>query len=353
MPEPTGRLIVAVVTPLDAPLVDRIRTADQRLDVRYEPELLPPVRYPSDHRGDPAFRRTAEQEHRWQQLLHEAHVLFGVPGDDPEQLAHAVRGGSPQLRFVQGTAAGAGEQVAAAGLSTAELDRVAVTSASGVHAGPLAEFALLGLLAFARGLPRLQREQAAHRWEHYPTPELAGRTIVVLGVGAIGARIAVLAKAVGMYVIGVNASGRAPEAPVDEHVSAEQLPQVARRADALVVTLPATAQTVGMVDATVLESLRPGAIIVNVGRGKVIDEQTLIQCLRTGHLAGAALDVTAQEPLPATSPLWALPNVLLSPHTAALSPQENDRIVDLFIDNLNRLLTGRELRNSITAQRSY
>jgi len=108
-----------------------------------------------------------------------------------------------------------------------------------------------------------------------------------------------------------------------------------------------------MVDATVLESLRPGAIIVNVGRGKVIDEQTLIQCLRTGHLAGAALDVTAQEPLPSTSPLWALPNVLLSPHTAALSPQENDRIVDLFIDNLNRLLTGRELRNSITAQRSY
>ncbi len=91
MPERTGRLTVAVVTPLDAPLVDRIHAADKRLDFRYEQELLPPVRYPSDHRRDPAFRRTAEQEHRWQRLLHSAHVLFGIPGDDPEQLANAVR----------------------------------------------------------------------------------------------------------------------------------------------------------------------------------------------------------------------------------------------------------------------
>lgn len=346
-------MIVAVTTPLDADLVERFAAARGPVDVRYEPELLPPARYASDHRGDPDFRRSAAQEGRWQSLLHDAQIFFGIPGDDAEQLATAVRGGSPQLRFVQATAAGAGEQVAAAGLTPEELDRVAVATASGVHGGPLGEFAVLGLLAFARDLPRIQADQAARRWEHYPTRELSGRTVVILGVGAIGARVAELAKALGMHVIGINSTGHAPAAPVDEQFAAGQLLAVASRADALVVTVPATPATTGMVDAQVLAALPPGAIVVNVGRGKVIDEPALIEGLRSGHLAGAALDVTAREPLPGDSPLWDLPNVLLSPHTAALSPRENERIVDIFVDNLNRLFDGRALRNRITAARDY
>lgn len=346
-------LDVLIATPLADDLVQQIREAGLPLTVRHDAALVPPPRYPSDHRGDPNFRRSAEQEQRWRSALADAHVFFGVPGDDPDALSAAVHGGSPRLRFVQATAAGAGEQVAAAGLDADDLDRVAVASSSGVHAGPLSEFALLGLLAFARGLPRLEADRSARRWPHYATTELSGRTVLVLGVGAIGAQVARLAKAVGMSVIGVNRSGNPPDAPVDELATADRLADAAARADALVITTPATPETRGEVGERVLRALRPGAIVVNVGRGAVVDEPALIRALQDGHLAGAALDVTASEPPPRDSPLWTLPNVLLSPHTAALSPRENERIVELFADNLHRLIDGRPIRNRITAQRSY
>ncbi|MGI8414715.1 MAG: D-2-hydroxyacid dehydrogenase [Nakamurella sp.] len=222
-----------------------------------------------------------------------------------------------------------------------------------MHAGPLAEFALFGILAFGRGLPRLQRDRAAKAWDHFPTRDVAGRTAVIVGVGAIGLRIATLTKALGMHVVGVNTSGRGSSGAVDEYATAERLPELAGGADVLVITLPDTGATRGMVNTDVLSALPPGAIVVNVGRGSVIDESALIERLQAGHLAGAALDVTEQEPLAPTSPLWELPNVILSPHTAALSPHENQRIVTLFIDNVHRLMTGRDVRNRVTAAKIY
>ena len=259
----------------------------------------------------------------------------------------------PTFRLVQATAAGAGEQVEAAGLSGEDLERVAVASSSGVHAGPLAEFALAGILFFARGLPRLRREQAERKWSHYATRDVAGRTVIIVGVGAIGSRIAEYTKAMGMRVIAVNSTGHRPDAPVDDYAAAGQLPDLAPQADVLVVTLPATKQTTGMIDADVLAALPADAIVVNVGRGQVIDERALIDLLQSGRIAGAALDVAEHEPPEPTSPLWTLPNVLLSPHSAALSPEENQRIVTLFVDNLHRLLDGRPIRNRITAAEPY
>jgi phosphoglycerate dehydrogenase-like enzyme len=346
----TPELVVA--TPLEDELVARIAAEVEGYRCRHEPGLLPPVRYQGDHRGRSDFRRTPEDEQRWRALIDAADVLFGIPGDDPAQLRRLVDDSS-RIRFVQATAAGAGQQVEAAGLTAGELDRVAVASSSGVHAGPLAEFALFGMLAFARGLPRLEADRTQRRWDHYPVRDLTGRTAVILGVGAIGSRIAELATAFGMYVVGVNASGKPPRVPVHEHAAADRLPELAARADVLVITLPQTPETVGMVDANVLAAMPPGAIVVNVGRGRVLDEAALIDLLERGHLAGAALDVTAEEPPAADSPLWTLPNVILSPHTAALSPHENERIVELFIDNVRRLDAGRPIRNRITASRPY
>jgi phosphoglycerate dehydrogenase-like enzyme len=310
------------------------------------------VRYQGDHRGQAGFRRSGEGQRRWIELLEGAEVTFGIPGDDPDELRRLVHS-SKRLRFVQATAAGAGQQVEAAGLSEDELTRVAIATSSGVHAGPLAEFALLGILAFARDLPRLEEDRAARRWAHYPTLDLAGRTVVVLGVGAIGSRIVQLAKAFGTYVIGINSSGKQPDALVDEYFASDRLVEVAPRADVLVITLPETPDTIGMVDAGVLAALPSGAILVNVGRGRVVDESALVELLRAGRLAGAALDVTAQEPPAPGSPLWELPNVILSPHTAALSPHEDERIVELFIDNVRRLDDGQPIRNRITAARRY
>ncbi|MGH2866468.1 MAG: D-2-hydroxyacid dehydrogenase, partial [Solirubrobacteraceae bacterium] len=239
------------------------------------------------------------------------------------------------------------------GLTEEELERVVVTSASGVHAGPLAEFCLMGLLHFIKGVPRLSADQRAHHWDHYPVAELRGNTVLVLGLGAIGTEVARLAKAFGMHTIGVNRRGVSDSPHVDEVYESEHLHDVLTRADTVVVTLPLTEETRGMLDLDAFAALRPGAILVNVGRGGVIDEPALVQSLREQRLKGAALEVFATEPLPADSPLWDLSNVMISPHTAALSMRENERIDELFTENLRRYLCGEELRSRVDPQLFY
>jgi glyoxylate/hydroxypyruvate reductase A len=343
---------VAIAVPLEAELVEPIRRLDSRVQVSYAPELLPPVRYPNDHRGVEDFQREPGEECRWWEMIAAAEVLYGIPGDSPEGLAAAVRR-SRGLRWVQATSAGAGEQVADAGLSAPDLGRVAVTSAAGLHAGPLAEFALLGLLAFTKDLPRLLADQHARRWGHYPVGELSGRTLLIVGLGQIGEEVARLAAGFGMRVVGINRSGVAESPHVHEVGRSTELLDRLPEADAIVVTAPLTPETEGLLDAAAIAQMREGAILVNVGRGGVVDEPALIEALRGGRLAGAALDVFATEPLPTDSPLWEMPNVLMSPHTAALSVRENERLVKLFVENLGRYLRGDRLRNRVDPELLY
>lgn len=348
----TDPVVVAIATPLEPELVARIAAVDDRLQVRYKPDLLPPLRFPGDHRGVASFHRTPEQEKRWQVLLAEAEVLFGLPGDSPQGLADAVHGVN-RLRWVQATAGGAGEQVAAAGLSHEEQNRVLITRAGGVHARPLAEFAMFGLLAVTKGLPRLRADTSARRWEHYPMGELAGATVLVVGLGSVGAEVARLAKAFGMRVIAVNRTGRTDSPHVDEVRTSRFLGDLLPVAHAVVLTLPLTDQTRGLIDAAAIARMHSGAVLVDIGRGGVVDEQALVTALQQGRLAGAALDVFAVEPLPPGSPLWDLPNVLISPHTAGLSVRENERIIDLFSENLRRYLAGTELLWRVHPTRFY
>jgi phosphoglycerate dehydrogenase-like enzyme len=345
-------VIVAIASPLEPELVQPLTEISPRLEVRFAPDLLPPPRYLCDHRGAEGFRRDAGDQARWREMLAAAEVLFGIPGEAPAELA-AVVAASERLRWVQGTAAGTGEQVRAAALTSRALERVAFTSARGLHATPLAEFALLGLLAFSKELTRLQADQAARRWTHRPVDELRGKTVLILGMGEIGVETARLAKAFGLQTIGINRRGRSDSPHVDEVHPPDRLHAMLERADALVVTLPLTSETEGLLDAGALARLRPGAILVNVGRGGVIEERALIDALREGRLCGAALDVFASEPLPADSPLWGLPNVLVSPHTAALSVHENERLAELFAENLRRYLDGRPLRNRVDTTHFY
>jgi phosphoglycerate dehydrogenase-like enzyme len=222
-----------------------------------------------------------------------------------------------------------------------------------VNAGPLAEFSMLGLLAFAKGLPRLLADKRDHRWDHYPVSELRGATILVLGLGQIGIEVARLASASGMKVLAINRRGTSDSPHVSELRTPDALMALLPRADAVVITLPLTEATGGLLDARAIARMKQGAILVNVGRGGVLDEQALVSALRAGKLAGAALDVFATEPLPADSPLWDLPNVLISPHTAALSLRENERIVRLFADNIERYLAGQPLRNRVDPAHFY
>ena len=348
----TDRVTVTIAVPLQPELVARIRGGDQRLEVLHAPELLPPPRYPNDHRGVDGFVRPPEGERRWQEMLGRAEVLFGIPGDRPQGLA-AAAASNPGLRWVQATAAGAGEQVRAAGLTSEELARVTVTSATGVHAVPLAEFCLFGLLAFAKSLPRLLADQRTRHWDHYPTSELGGRVLLIVGLGQIGEEVARLAGAFGMRTIGVNRSGVSHSPYVHEVRTTADLADLVPLADGVVISLPLTDETMGLLGAAAIKSMKHDAVLVNVGRGGVIDEAALIEALREHQIAGAVLDVYDTEPLPRDSPLWELPNALLSPHTAALSPRENERIVDLFMENVRRYLRGDELLSRVDPQSLY
>lgn len=350
--ESTNRVEVMIATPLEEELVKEIGREVPGVELLFDRTLLPPPRYPSDHKGDESFKRDAAGETRWKEMLSRAEILFGVPGDSADGLVQAARH-APILRWIQATSAGAGEQVRAADLSPEEAERVTVTTASGVHATPLAEFCMFGILAFAKSLPLLLRDQRLKRWDHYPTRELRGGMALVVGLGEIGLEVARLARCFGMRTVGLKRRTGEEMPRVDELREPGALKELIPQADAVVVSLPLTEETRDLVDREAIGLMKKGCVFVNVGRGGVVDEEALTEALEAGSIAGAALDVFREEPLPLESPLWKLPNVLLSPHTAALSESENARIVELFKDNLHRYLNGEPLRNRVDPEAFY
>jgi len=346
------RLRVIVAAPLSQADAKRIVELEPRIDLILDKDLLPPMRHAADFAGDPSFRRSRAQQSMFDTLVDSADVLYGIPDVDSTALARTVRS-NQGLRWVQTMAAGGGAQVKAAGLSAAELDRVVFTTSAGVHGGPLAEFAVFGVLAGAKDLPRLTAQQRWHRWtDRWPMRQVSDMTVLVLGLGGIGCATASRLKSLGANVIGFSRSGQgAPEGVAGERI--EQLPAYLAEADAVVVTLPGTRSTERLLDDGFFEAVKPGVIIVNVGRGTVIDEDALFRALEVRRVGFAALDVFAEEPLAQDSPLWRHPNVLVSPHTAALDPREERRIAELFADNATRFLDGRELRNVVDTVEFY
>jgi len=347
-----GRLRVVMATPLDRSLCERIVELEPRIDLIWEPSLMPARRYPTDYRGDPAFTRTPDQQRQLDSLLDSAEALFGIPGVDPVALRRTVEA-NPRLRWVQTMAAGGGAQVKAAGLSRASLDRVVFTTSAGVHGPHLAEFALFGLLAGAKMLPRLLSQQRDREWSgHWSMRQLGEQTILVLGLGGVGRAVVDVLAGLGCTVIAMSRHETAVDG-VAELVRPDQLQAVLDRVDGLVVALPGTDATNGLVGEAILSAMKPGATVVNVGRGTVIDEPALIAALTSGQIGYAALDVFAKEPLDPLSPLWGMPNVLISPHTAALSSAEPRLIAELFARNAGNLLDGRPLSNIVNTVEFY
>jgi phosphoglycerate dehydrogenase-like enzyme len=340
-----------IASPLEAELVRSIAAAAPESEVAFEPDLLPPIRYPSDHRGPPEWRRSPEAEARWQALLSKADILYGIPGDTGAGLAAALAC-APRVRFVQGTSAGAGELVRAAALERVVLERVAFASAAGVHGNMLAEFVFGGILSLRKDFRLLERVRAERGWPHFASEELAGSSIAIVGMGGIGTAVARIARAFEMHTIAVTRDG-APHPSTDAAFAMTSLGDAFAQADVAVVTLPGTERTRGVVSDAVIARLRPNAIFCNVGRGSVVDQASLVRALASGAIAGAVLDVFEPEPLPPDDPLWTLENVVFSPHTMALSVRENERIVALFCDNLQRLEHGLPLRNRVDTVEFY
>ena len=347
-----SRLTVAVVTPLSDELCTLLTSLEPRIDLRCAQDLLPPMRWPGDHDGDPAFRRSAADQARFEALTDSADALYGIPDTDPAALARTVRA-NPRLRWVHTMAAGGGGQVKAAGLTPEELERVAFSTSAGPHSGPLAEFALFTVLAGAKTLPRLLAQQAEHRWsERWTMQQVSQMTVVVVGMGNIGHGVAALFAALGARVIGVNRSVKVVDG-VDEVVTPDRLVEVVAGADAIISTLPGTDATAGMLGREVFAAVRPGVILASVGRGNVIDQDALVEALTDGRVAFAGLDVVAVEPLPQDDPLWSMDNVLISPHTAALNADEDRLIAELFAANATRLLDGADLVNRVDTVHFY
>lgn len=228
---------------------------------------------------------------------------------------------------------------------------VRLTTASGAASVPIAQTAIMGLLMLARNVPRWLAAQREHRWAPLRGADvprdLAGQTIVVLGLGRIGSEIARLAKALGLTVVGVRRGPRRAEDPVHEVCTPAQLPAALARADWLAIACPLNAETRGLMDATMLAQLPRGARLINIARGEVVDEAALVAALQSGHLGGAYLDVFAQEPLPADSPLWDLPNVFVTPHNAGAASGNDDRVFGLLLENLRRRHRGEALVNEV------
>lgn len=225
---------------------------------------------------------------------------------------------------------------------------ITITTASGAGARTIGVSVLGGMIALHRQFPALWDAQRRHAWEPLDEvngpPAFAGATAVVVGMGPIGREIARLLRAFGLRVVGVRREAQAV-AECDETITYESLVSRLPQADWLILACPLTATTRGLVDARALAALPPHARLVNVARGEVVDEPGLIRALREGRLAGAWLDVFAHEPLDPASPLWDLPNVLVSPHSSARSSADFDTVGEIFLDNLARWRDGRPLRN--------
>lgn len=338
------RLRVVIATPLTDEHCALLARLEPRLDIVCDQGLLPPMRFPGDHTGDPAFHRSFEDQARFEALIDGADALYGIPDTDPAALARAVRA-NPGLRWVHTMAAGGGAQVKAAGLTAGELSRVAFSTSAGPHSGTLAEFALFAVLAGAKSLPRLQAQKSSRLWsERWTMQQVSQMTVLVVGLGNIGRATARLFAAMGARVIGVNRTVR-PSDGVAEVFGVDALADVVGQADAIVSTLPGTDRTRHLLSKEVFARVKPGVIFANVGRGDVVDQDALVDALRDGRVGFAGLDVVAVEPLPADDPLWDLDNVLISPHTAALNGDEDRLIAELFAANATRLLDGEELVN--------
>jgi len=225
------------------------------------------------------------------------------------------------------------------------------TTARGVHSRPLSEFCLMAILALNKGLERMIRDKDRRHWERYAGTDLEGETLGVVGLGAAGGATARLARAFGMRVVGTDIATKTEG--LDRFYPLEALPEMLRETEYLVLCVPHTPQTERMIGAQELALLPRGAVLVNIARGAVVDETALIEALRAGHLRGAALDVFEVEPLPPESPLWEMENVLVSPHSASTSDRENERITDLFCENLRRFLAGEPLLNVLDTERLY
>lgn len=321
MPEVTVTvLVLARANDPGLPALDRLPTGTRALVAHSAEEALP--------------------------LAAEADALLVATGN--AALLEQVWRAAPRLRWIHTRPAGVDH------LLFADLVKspIPITNSRGVFSAALAEFALLGLLFFLKDTPRMLRAQAGGKWTPYEPLPLHGRTVGIVGFGDIGRAVAARLRPLGMRIVGLRRSGR-PDPLADEVLPATQLLDLAARVDDLVVATPLTPDTERLIGDRVLGALRPGGVFVNIGRGRVVDETSLLAALDQGRLRGAALDVFEQEPLAPDHPFWGMANVLVSAHTADRTAGWELDTMGVFLENLRRFRDGEPLLNPVDKRLGY
>jgi phosphoglycerate dehydrogenase-like enzyme len=289
-----------------------------------------------EQRGDLSHRA------QYDALLKDSDVMFGF------RLPNEVLKRAPNLKWLQMMSAGVERYLN----DTMIASPIVITNASGLAAVPIAEWLMTVMLMFAKKMPTYLKNKDEHKWERYSSVVLSGKTVGIIGLGAIGSETARRAQAFGMKVIGCRRSQRRARY-CDEIVPGEQLLSLLNQSDFVVIAVPWTSETNGMIGAKELAAMKPTAYLLNIGRGDIIQEQELIKALEAKKFAGAGLDVFSQEPLPPTSPLWNMPNVIMTPHVAGSMEDYVDQACDLFVKNLANYTVGKKLFNVVDKKRGY
>ncbi|MCK1674286.1 D-2-hydroxyacid dehydrogenase [Bradyrhizobium sp. 150] len=230
---------------------------------------------------------------------------------------------------------------------------IIVTNARGIHGDIIADFVMMGMTMMQWDFPRLMREQSLKKWHPRTVAPLAQRTLGIVGLGSIGAAIALRGKAAGMTVVGSKRDVSQPIAGVDTVFPPSGLAELLQLSDFVILAVPHLPETTRLIDRKQLQLMRRTAFLVNIARGSVVHESDLIEALQVGTIAGAFLDVFEQEPLPSNSPLWTMSNVVVSPHIAGYPTDYTTRVFEIFEDNLQRFLEKKPLRNVVDLKRGY
>jgi phosphoglycerate dehydrogenase-like enzyme len=343
-------LVVYVPFPMLHPVVDRDRLRRIHPDVEVvttpfeiDHELRTAREQDpfSDELRDREPPLTAEQAEAFAQ----AEVIFtlDVPMDLPPK--------APQLRWIQGIGSGVGQYVS----SRLPEGGIVLTNGAGIGAPPIAEWVLARVLQIVKLLPQHDANAREHRWEMALGGQLQGKTMAIVGVGAIGREVARRARAFGLTLLGIRRSWKpgATDPDVDELFGPDDLHTVLARSDIVVLAAPGTEDNEDLFDAATFAATKPGSIFVNVARGTLVDEGALVGALESGHLRAAAIDVARAEPLPPEDPLWSAPNLYISPHSSASGEGYAERAFALFCRNFERYVRNEPLENVVDLTQGY
>ncbi|MCS7178967.1 MAG: D-2-hydroxyacid dehydrogenase [Anaerolineae bacterium] len=279
--------------------------------------------------------------------LEGAEILFLSWRMSPEAIRRLIAY-APHLRWVHAVSAGVDHLL----FPELQDSDIILTNARGVFSVPIAEMVMAYILAVAKRLPEFWDSQREHRWEKLSLRELHGLTVGIIGLGDIGTEVARRCRVFGMHVLGLRRHP-GPGDLADEVLPPARLPDLLARADFVVIAVPLTPETRGLIGRAELAAMKPDAWLINISRGAVVDEEALIEALQARCIGGACLDVFVEEPLPPQSPLWEMPNVLITPHNSWSSPHIEARQMTLFLENLRRYVAGEPLQNVVDKQAGY